>query len=294
MGRDKLMKLSFEDLCRYVCEVNRENFTDEAISSNKRKYSLYEKYAAYLWMAYEVNDLQLPNRWISKEIIFPNDQDSLNIGVLSVLTDFCIDVKDQDKLFDYYGLAEIENFYRTDELLEIVQLYVVVEGWFKFKELTRTENSYAALYRMLKVREEAFPDVIGIRNKYQLNIARFITNDHDESISVSKQIAIVLTRIVYTYALRLFPQCVFPLVIRMGTIHELPFDIIMEILMILNVHLKFYGAYLYTEAGDNLNNDMLMKALTIVETRFNMPEYRDYTDEDVKELVNSIIDFKFK
>ena len=51
MGRDKLMKLSFEDLCRYVCEVNRENFTDEAISSNKRKYSLYEKYAAYLWMA---------------------------------------------------------------------------------------------------------------------------------------------------------------------------------------------------------------------------------------------------
>ena len=63
--------------------------------------------------------------------------------------------------------------------------------------------------------------------------------------------------------------------------------------MVLNVHLKFYGAYLYTEDDDKLNEDMLMKALTIVETRFNMPEYRDYTNEDVQELVNSIIDFKF-
>lgn len=279
-----LSKESFYENCRYILDCKR--YPKPLLFREKAEYALDEKYVAYLWMMSSVNRLGVTNRWGAKELIFPSNPEDINIALTSLNLELDLELDIDEDLLENYTVNEIENYFDYD-IISLTQLHMVATDLAEFEEKALRQNKYSKLYTGIRDKIEAFPDIPKLGDNFKNDIMKFIVNNYDPS-SGEFLISKLLIQLVYSYALIVFPDYVFPLVITMGTVRELPYDIVTDLVELMNLHLRMYNANF--ETYDRFGTSELRSMLYTVTNKLIVD---DSNSNDIKEIVNKILQYRY-
>ena len=224
----------FLDDCATILASQMNNFPEEFVNKYIREFTAEERFLAYLWMTNEVNELRVNDGWSTKLLVFPEEDRWVSLALIK------LGVYKQVSEKKYSKLAR-----RFDkELVDLVSLHMVSEGLTDFATLGIKHNRYASLYYAIedkllelndRVSKEYFVDD---EDDYKIksSIAYAVVND--PSIKNANPLELLnATQNVYEYILKKFPHEALPLVVDMGFIKELPFNIILDAVYLLSLDL---------------------------------------------------------
>ena len=279
--------VDFKSKCMMAVKREAETIPQVVLDRyNDHKFTPAEIYVARLWMTNEVNNYSLCDRWYAKEINFQDDDYSLAVALTYPTTIW----RSRGASYDMLPSVAEKLF---NDVVDIVQLheYVTRESMYS----KRGVNKYTNMLSIVKHEESKIDHRVVCRESSSAIaavglLASVITGDFVNSTEKMKQIQILATKMIYTFILRAYGRCALPMVIYRGVIHELPYDIIYQMLVTLNDILNYYDVAFLSPSDVKYKN--IKKAYKIVRSKisigFNIVGYdKDDVDKVVDEIIKS-------